>query len=137
MKFINQKKLDRADRTREVIHVLMECDTEHEFNAVVEIYRKDIIDLKLEHYVAGAIKRLCPSKEGLFRSAIKHHRYLPHHTSVNNSCKTNALSASSVSFSFTMAVTFLFNNPLLKPNLTDTAATSSLCNNISASIFRL
>jgi hypothetical protein len=55
---INQKKLERADRTREVIHELMECDTEQEFNSVVEIYRKDIIDLKLEHHVAGAIKRI-------------------------------------------------------------------------------
>jgi len=36
----------------------MECDTEQEFNSVVEIYRKDIINLKLEHYVAGAIKRI-------------------------------------------------------------------------------
>ena len=58
MNFINQKKLERVDRTREVIHELMECDTEHEFNAVVEIYREDIINLKLEHYVAGAIKRI-------------------------------------------------------------------------------
>ena len=58
MNFINQKKLERADRTREVIHELKECDTEQEFNSVVEIYRKDIIDLKLEHYVAGAIKRI-------------------------------------------------------------------------------
>jgi len=41
-----------------VIHELMECDTEQEFNSVVEIYRKDIIDLKLEHHVAGAIKRI-------------------------------------------------------------------------------
>ena len=47
MNFINQKKLDRVDRTREVIHELMECDTEQEFNSVVEIYRKDIINLKL------------------------------------------------------------------------------------------
>ena len=55
---INQKKLERADRTREVIHELMECDTEHEFNVVVETYRKEIIDLKLETHVAGAIKRI-------------------------------------------------------------------------------
>ncbi len=56
--FTKQKAIERADRAREIIHELMECDTEQEFNSVVEIYRKDIIDLKLEHYVAGAIKRI-------------------------------------------------------------------------------
>ena len=56
--FTKQKAIERADRAREIIHELMECDTEQEFNPVVEIYRKDIIDLKLEHYVAGAIKRI-------------------------------------------------------------------------------
>ena len=56
--FTKQKAIERADRAREIIHELMECDTEHEFNAVVETYREDIINLKLEHYVAGAIKRI-------------------------------------------------------------------------------
>ena len=56
--FTKQKAIERADRAREIIHELMECDTEQEFNSVVEIYRKDIIDLKLEHHVAGAIKRI-------------------------------------------------------------------------------
>lgn len=56
--FTKQKAIERADRAREIIHELMECDTEQEFNAVVENYRKDIIDLKLEHHVAGAIKRI-------------------------------------------------------------------------------
>lgn len=57
-KLINQKKLERADRTREIIHELMECTNETEFNDVVEIYRKEIISFKLEHHVAGAIKRI-------------------------------------------------------------------------------
>ena len=56
--FTKQKAIERADRAREIIHELMECDTEQEFNSVVEIYRKDIINLKLEHHVAGAIKRI-------------------------------------------------------------------------------
>ena len=56
--FTKQKAIERADRAREIIHELMEFDTEQEFNSVVEIYRKDIIDLKLEHHVAGAIKRI-------------------------------------------------------------------------------
>ena len=58
MNFINQKKLERADRTRAVIHELMECDTEQKFSSVVEMYRKDIIDLKLKHHVAGTMKRI-------------------------------------------------------------------------------
>jgi hypothetical protein len=57
-KLINQKKLERADRTREIIHELMECANETEFNDVVEIYRKEIVSLKLEAHVAGAIKRI-------------------------------------------------------------------------------
>jgi len=44
--FTKQKAIERADRAREIIHELMECDTEQEFNSVVEIYRKDIIDKK-------------------------------------------------------------------------------------------
>ena len=74
MNFINQKKLDRVDRTREVIHELMECDTEQEFNAVVETYRKDIIDLKLEHHVAGAIKRIkAVEKTNHLKTKTEHH----------------------------------------------------------------
>lgn len=57
-KLINQKQLERADRTREIIHELMECANEMEFNDVVEIYRKEIVSLKLEARVAGAIKRI-------------------------------------------------------------------------------
>lgn len=55
---INEKKLERAQRTREIIHELMECANETEFNDVVEIYRKEIVSLKLEAHVAGAIKRI-------------------------------------------------------------------------------
>ena len=56
--FTNQKAIERADRTREIIHELMECDNEHEFNVVVETYRQEIVNLKLEAHVAGAIKRI-------------------------------------------------------------------------------
>lgn len=38
--FTKQKAIERADRAREIIHELMECDTEQEFNSVVEITEK-------------------------------------------------------------------------------------------------
>ena len=55
---INEKKLARAQRTREIIHELMDCETEADVNSVVELYRADIMRLKLDKHLASTIKRV-------------------------------------------------------------------------------
>ena len=55
---INEKKLARAQRTREIIHELMDCETEADVNSVVDTYKADIMRLKLDKYLASTIKRV-------------------------------------------------------------------------------
>lgn len=57
-KFINQKRLERDERTKEIIKELMECETISEFNAIVEFYKPEITGLKLRRNIADAIRRL-------------------------------------------------------------------------------
>ena len=58
LKLRTEKQIARINRMREIIHELMDCDTEAEFNAVVETYKDDILELKLHKYVAASIKRI-------------------------------------------------------------------------------
>ena len=57
-KLRSEKQIAKINRMREIIHELMDCETEAEFNAIVETYKDDILELKLQHHVAAAIKRI-------------------------------------------------------------------------------
>jgi hypothetical protein len=57
-KLINEKRLAKVQRMREIIHELMDCETEADVNAVVELYKKDILKLKLDKFLASTIKRI-------------------------------------------------------------------------------
>lgn len=57
-KLINEKRLAKVQRMREIIHELMECETDAELNATVETYKDDILEFKLQHHVSAAVKRL-------------------------------------------------------------------------------
>ena len=57
-KLINEKRLAKVQRMREIIHELMDCETEADVNAVVELYKKDILKLKLNKFLASTIKRI-------------------------------------------------------------------------------
>lgn len=57
-KLINEKRLAKVQRMREIIHELMDCETEADVNAVVELYRTDILKLKLDKFLASTIKRI-------------------------------------------------------------------------------
>ena len=58
LKLRTEKQIAKINRMREIIHELMDCDTEAEFNAVVETYKDDILELKLHKHVAASIKRI-------------------------------------------------------------------------------
>ena len=58
MSLRTEKQIAKINRMREIIHELMDCETEAEFNAIVETYKDDILELKLQHHVAAAIKRI-------------------------------------------------------------------------------
>ena len=58
LKLRTEKQIARINRMREIIHELMNCDTEAEFNAVIETYKDDILKLKLHKHVAASIKRI-------------------------------------------------------------------------------
>ena len=53
-----QQQIARINHMREIIHELMDCETEAELNATVETYKDDILELRLQHHVASAIKRI-------------------------------------------------------------------------------
>ena len=55
---INQKRYEKVSRMREIIHELMDCETEADVNSVVEIYKADILRLKLDKFLASTIKRI-------------------------------------------------------------------------------
>ena len=57
-KLRSEKQIAKINRMREIIHELMECETEAELNATVETYKDDILELRLQHHVAATIKRL-------------------------------------------------------------------------------
>lgn len=57
-KLINEKRLAKVQRMREIIHELMDCETEADVNSVVEIYKADILRLKLDKFLASTIKRI-------------------------------------------------------------------------------
>ena len=58
-KLRSEKQIAKINRMREIIHELMDCETEAEFNAVVETYRKDIIDLKQNRTHAASHPHAC------------------------------------------------------------------------------
>ena len=53
-----EKQIAKINQMREIIHELMECETEAELNAIVETYKDAILELRLHKYVANAIKRI-------------------------------------------------------------------------------
>ena len=57
-KLRSEKQIAKINRMREIIHELMECETEAELNATVETYKDDILEFRLEHHVASTIKRI-------------------------------------------------------------------------------
>lgn len=57
-KLINEKRRAKVQRMREIIHELMDCETEADVNAVVELYKTDILKLKLDKFLASTIKRI-------------------------------------------------------------------------------
>ena len=54
----SEKQIAKVNQMREIIHELMDCETEAEFNATVETYKDEILELKLHKHVAAAIKRI-------------------------------------------------------------------------------
>ena len=56
--YINPKKLERAERAREIINELADCSTILELNNIRKLYEKDIIRLKLTNHVSAAVKRI-------------------------------------------------------------------------------
>lgn len=57
-KSYSEKQIAKVNRMREIIHELMECENEKELNTAVEIYKDDILELRLTHYVSNAVKRI-------------------------------------------------------------------------------
>jgi hypothetical protein len=53
-----EKQIAKINQMREIIHELMDCETEAELNATVETYKDDIMELRLQHHVASTIKRI-------------------------------------------------------------------------------
>lgn len=54
----SEKQIAKINQMREIINELMDCETEAEFNATVETYKDDILELKLHKHVTAAIKRI-------------------------------------------------------------------------------
>jgi len=53
-----EKQIAKINQAREIIHELMDCETEAELNATVETYKDAIMELRLQHHVASTIKRI-------------------------------------------------------------------------------
>lgn len=57
-KLRTEKQIAKINRVREIIHELMDCETEAELNATVETYKDDIMELRLHQHIASTIKRI-------------------------------------------------------------------------------
>lgn len=57
-KLKTEKQIAKINHMREIIHELMECNNEAEFNDTVEIYKDEILEYKLHRHVSDAIKRI-------------------------------------------------------------------------------